>query len=139
MMAYWKLLKGKPAPFGALAWDHALADLRRNGDDPAEAEIAQRAQELMALAHAGPADEPPRSKRKPTARDRRVAALTEAARPSLPAAGQDAPRDDQHEPARDDPQEPDPGTQAPEEDDDALAPVVPLGVFDARKEPRRWW
>ena len=32
--AYWKLLGGKPAPFGELAWDHARADLRRQGRQP---------------------------------------------------------------------------------------------------------
>jgi hypothetical protein len=130
LMAYWKHLKGKPAPFGQLAWDHALAEARRNGTDATEAEIAKAAQDLLARASAGPADPLPPPGRKPTARERRVAALTDAARPSLPAAVQNPPGDRQ---------EPDPPPQVPGNADDTQAPVVPLEVFDARNEARKRW
>ena len=127
--AYWKLLGGKPAPFGELAWDHALADLRRQGRSPSEPEIAQAAQDLMARAHAGPATRAGRAAGpRPTPRERRVAAITDAARPSLPP-GPATSQDSRPEVA--------PPSDAPGDAAASPARVVPLRVFDARKEARR--
>jgi hypothetical protein len=130
--AYWKVLKGKPAPFGELAWDHALADLRARGGNPDEAEIVQAAQDLLARAHAGPPDEQPRQGRKATPRERRVAALTDAAAPSITPTAIPA-----REAALDQPSLPQVSEER--EDEELLADVVPLGVFDARKEARKRW
>jgi transposase InsO family protein len=42
ILAPWTYLKGRPAPFGEQAWDHARQVLARRGDDPAtETEIAR--------------------------------------------------------------------------------------------------
>lgn len=129
--AYWKVLNGKPAPFGQLAWDHALADLREKGCNPTEAEIAQAAQDLMTRAHAGPEETLPRPGRKATARERRVAALTDAATPSIPPAS----------PAEN--RQPPPSPQTADEpavnEEQELARVVPLGTFDAHREAKRRW
>jgi Mu transposase, C-terminal len=131
ILAYWKVLNGKPAPFGQLAWDHALADLREKGGNPTEAEIAQAAQDLIARAHAGPEDKAPRPGRNATRRERRVAAITDVTVPSIPPAS----------PAQPEPRQQPPARQAPERDgsEDILADVAPLGVFDARKEARKRW
>jgi hypothetical protein len=130
--AYWKVLNGKPAPFGELAWDHALADLRARGENPDEAAIAQAAQDLLARAHAGPGEQP-RTERKVTPKERRVAAVTEASSPSIPPVSR-AGEDQARLPAA---AQPAGGVEG--DDDEVLARVVPLGVFDARKEAKRRW
>ncbi len=101
------------------------------GGDPAEEEIAQAVGSLLQRAHQGPGKQG-RPGRKPAARDRRVAARTMATaqpawpRPEPPAAPSGrgpaaAPAGPADQPA------------------DKLAGVVPLAVFDAREEARRWW
>jgi len=116
--ADWTRLGAKAAAFGDHAWEHAkrlLADqgVKRPGEDA----IAAVVEDLLDRAEAGPAG-------KPTASDR-VAARTRATAPAQRTAPAPAPRD-----------EPD------LEDDDAdegLADVVPLPVFDARKESMKRW
>ena len=126
---FWKHLRGSPAPFGELAWDHELAQVREAGGDPNEREIAQAVGDLLARAHQGPEGTAGAGAPKPTKRDKRVAARTAAVGPSLPTDVVPIAR-----PAQ--PAEPEP---LEEEEDGELAEVVPLGVFDARKEAQKWW
>jgi hypothetical protein len=130
---FWKLLRGAPAPFGELAWDHALERLREQGQsDPTQEQIAAAVQDLLARAHKGP----PASARasSPAARDLRVAARTEADRSGLPQQVTAAPAPP--EPA----QVPAAGDAHVDGTEDASdAAVVPLGIFDARKKARKRW
>jgi putative transposase len=122
----WKHLNSAPAPFGELAWKHAREILARRGQDPAtEAEIAQAASDLLDRAGRGPEAGDPSL----TSRDKRVAGRTRAtSAPAGPRPGDD---------------EPDRGL-APDDDDDPeetgtpAADVIPLPIFDARKEAEKW-
>jgi hypothetical protein len=95
--------------------------LARRGQDPAnEAEITRAAHALLDKAERGPGrDEPTKKDRKIVGRARAVSA---AERPQ--PASQPPP------PAWDD---------AEEEDGDQLAQVIPLGIFDAHEEAKKWW
>jgi hypothetical protein len=122
---FWKHLHSAPTPFGELAWNHALARLRERGENPTEPEIAAAVTTLLDRAAHGP-DQPRQGK--PSKRDRRVAARTAATPTSLPAAAV---------PAAQPPPRP---VEEPDEDGgEELAEVIPLGVFDARKEAQQWW
>ncbi|MFJ9154680.1 Mu transposase C-terminal domain-containing protein [Streptomyces sp. NPDC102270] len=126
--AVWRHLRTAPTPMGELAWDHARRILARRGTDPAtEDEIAQAAVALLDRAADGPEDKPqkPSGASRPSRRDRKVAARTRAtAEPSWP-------RPD--EPAEG------PAAEQVESDEDELADVIPLEIFDARKEAQKWW
>jgi putative transposase len=125
ILAPWTHLRAAPAPFGEQAWDHARQVLARRGQDQAtEAEIARAAAALLDKAGQGPA------RGKEVRRDRKAGARARAAaaaRPSLPE--EPLPARQRQPPAWDD-----------EEDDDGpLAEVIPLGVFDAAEEAKKWW
>jgi hypothetical protein len=113
----WRHLSTVPVPFGELAWDHA----RRGLPDGTEREVAEAVADLLTRAHQGP--EPSPATAPPAGRDRRVAARTRAGTPAVPASPP--------------PPRPDPG----EDDDEAtpIAPVIPLGVFDAHEEAKKRW
>ena len=125
ILAPWTHLRTGPAPFGEQAWEHARQVLARRGQDQdTEAEIAQAAAALLDRAGQGPGrGEAGRRDRKAGGRARAVA----AAGPSLPGPGpgmgqqSPLPRDDD------------------EGDDGHLSEVIPLGVYDAREEAKRWW
>jgi putative transposase len=121
IQAPWTHLRTGPAPFGEQAWDHARQLLARRGQDPAtEAEIAQAAQALLDKAEHGP------GRGKPTRRDQRVAGRARA----VSAAGHPLPE----------PQSPPPWDDADDDEDTGQeADVIPLGIFDAREEARKWW
>src|SRR5206468_5326261 len=125
ILAPWTHLLTAPAPFGEQAWDHARQMLARRGQDQAtEAEIAQAAAALLDKAEQGPAHgKEGRRNRRAAARARAAA----AAGPSLP-----------EEPVRPQGQQPPPPWDD-HEDDGPLAEVIPLGVFDAREEAKKWW
>jgi hypothetical protein len=93
---------------------------------------------LLARAHQGPAaSEQPVSKApKASKRDLRVAARTRSSPPSLPASS--LPPDVPPASAVEAAEEPGgaPAEAVPPAD---AADVVPLPVFDAREEARRWW
>ncbi|WP_433192145.1 Mu transposase C-terminal domain-containing protein [Nocardia sp. CA-107356] len=125
IQAPWTHLRADPTPFGEQAWDHARQMLARRGTDPAtEAEIAAAAAQLLDTAEQGPDTATKRGKS--TTKDQRVAgrtrAVSAAERPVPPR--QPAPTWDEDEDT---------------EDDDSLAEVIPLGVFDAREEAKKWW
>ncbi|MET8310706.1 Mu transposase C-terminal domain-containing protein [Micromonospora sp. NPDC005173] len=122
----WKHLRGTPTPFGELAWQHARSILRQRGQDKAtEAEIAHATAQLLDRAEQGPEQEAKAGKR-----DRRVAGRTRAT---------NAPSGPRPEPAPQD--EVDEASDVAAEGDSSLEPlakVVPLPVFDARKEAEKW-
>jgi hypothetical protein len=131
----WKHLGSVPQPFGDLAWGHAAADLRRQGEPaPAEEEIAQAVAALLVRAGQGPAGEND-SIRRPSRSDRRVAARTRSAAQS---AGPRPPRPEPVPCGADGP-----ARQADEEpegqDAGPIAKVIPLGVFDPFKEADKRW
>ncbi|MFJ5104935.1 Mu transposase C-terminal domain-containing protein [Streptomyces sp. NPDC088554] len=117
--ATWKHLNRAPVPFGDLAWDHVSHQLPK----ATEEELAQAVADLLARAHAGPARPPEKKPRKAKAdkADRRVAARTKAATAATPAPLLEP----QHEAA----------PEEPEEDEDTLAEVIPLGLFDPLEDP----
>jgi hypothetical protein len=119
----WTHLRGAPAPFGEAAWAQARDVLARRGTDRAtESEIADAVGALLDKAEQGP----DRAKPERTKRDRRVAARTRVtSRPTWPRPGEDT--DTQ------------PAAGGGPEQDDELAAVIPLAIFDAREEAKRWW
>lgn len=120
----WTHLRSHPVPFGELVWQHARSVLAQRGCDQAtEAEIARAADDLLDRAAQGPA--PTRQESK----DRRVAGRTRAtATPAWPRPPDTAEPCDE---------EPPPGGDE-DADDIEIAQVIPLPVFDARKEAESW-
>lgn len=124
----WKHLRSSPAAFGELAWQHAREILARRGQDQAtEAEIAQAASDLLDRAGSGPEGGDPAM----TKRDRRVAGRTRATS-SQPGPRPEADPDDDESDSIESPAE------EPEEAGKPSAEVIPLPVFDARKEAELW-
>jgi hypothetical protein len=122
VQAPWTHLRTGPAPFGEQVWDHARQMLARRGQDPAtEAEITQAAHTLLDKAERGPGRD------KPTKKDQKVAGRTRA----ISATEQTRPM----------PQPPPPSAwdDVEDEDGDQLAQVIPLGIFDAHEEAKKWW
>jgi hypothetical protein len=124
----WKHLRSAPAPFGELAWQHAREILAKRGQDQAtEEEIAQAASDLLDRAGRGPDD----GDAPMTRRDRRVAGRTRAtSSPAGPRPVADH-EDDGPEASR-------PLDGEPDDDSQTTAKVIPLPVFDARKEAELW-
>ncbi|SRX95066.1 integrase, catalytic region [Blastococcus saxobsidens DD2] [Mycobacterium shimoidei] len=124
LAATWTHLRSHPVPFGELVWQHARSVLAQRGCDQAtEAEIARAADDLLDRAAQGPA--PTRQESK----DRRVAGRTRAtATPAWPRPPDTAEPCDE---------EPPPGGDE-DADDIEIAQVIPLPVFDARKEAESW-
>jgi putative transposase len=114
----WTHLRSAPAPFGEAAWAQARDILARRGTGQAtESEIAGAVQALLDKAADGPAK-----------RDRRVAARTRAtAQPRVPR------------PAEDGESRPAAAGDEQEREQDGLVAVIPLAVFDAREEAKKWW
>ncbi len=128
---FWKHLRRVPVPFGELAWNHARQDLARQGKPVTETAIADAVAVLLDKASQGPAPAGiPQHKatKKASSKGHRVAARTRATTPARPRP----------EP---DPAEPPPAMLASDEEADeaVIAEVVPLRVFDARKEADKWW
>jgi hypothetical protein len=118
---FWKHLQRGGVPFGEMAWDH----VRTQMPDATEQEIAEAVQALLRRASRGPrTDQAPR----PSPRDRRVAARTKASagRESVVPA-------DRQPPAADPIDEPGAG------EDEPLAKVIPLSVYDPYQEAAKPW
>ncbi|MEV4125023.1 Mu transposase C-terminal domain-containing protein [Nocardia sp. NPDC049707] len=125
----WKHLRTAPAPFGELAWQHAREILAERGRDKAtEAEIAQAAADLLDRAEQGPTAPAAKATDRRSKRDRKVVGRTKAtAQPTWPKP----------EPIEEDSADPTPA----EQDSDtggSSAKVIPLPIFDARKEAAQW-
>ncbi|WP_411146570.1 Mu transposase C-terminal domain-containing protein [Streptomyces sp. x-80] len=123
VQATWKYLNRAPVPFGDLAWDHVSHQLPK----ATEEELAEAVAALMTRAHAGPDRQAPKKgrKSKQAKDDRRVAARTKATAPPTEAAP--SPLEPENEPS----------PEVPEEDEEALAEVIPLGLFDPLEDPWR--
>ncbi|MGE3660042.1 MAG: Mu transposase C-terminal domain-containing protein [Pseudonocardia sp.] len=169
LQATWTHLRTAPIPFGELTWTHARQLLAARGTDPAtEAELAAAAAELLDRAEQGPPsptdpgatshradshhdnddghhdDEPSRPepgtdttpeptrsrpRRTRSTRTRRVVGRTRAT--TTPTWPHRVP-DDEHE-------QPEPDPDGTVETAAESAAVIPLPLFDARKEAEKWW
>ena len=149
--ATWKHLRTAPVPFGEQAWNHARQLLAARGSDSAtEAEIAAAAADLLDRACQGPGSGPGGSaspqqekgaERTRSPRSRRVAGRTAATaapawpRPAPGPAGGDedcaGPTDGRDGQAAVHPTD--------TESESTSAQVIPLPLFDARKEAEKWW
>lgn len=144
LQAAWTHLRTTPVPFGEQAWNHARQLLAARGSDPAtEAEIAAAAADLLDRAEKGPE---PRPVRPGPARQRKAASGTRSSR-SRRVAGRTAATATPQWPR------PEPAPASPGEDEDPAgqpagreaeteatpAEVIPLPLFDARKEAEKWW
>jgi hypothetical protein len=139
--ATWTYLNAGPVPFGDLAWDHAQRVLARRGiDKPTEDQIAQAARDLLDRAEKGPG-EPPGEARPAAAQSRqdlRAAARTRA------TTSEDAktawPGRALQEPGTAALTAGEAETQDGEgHEEERLAKVIPLGVFDAAEEAKKRW
>ncbi|WP_153032615.1 hypothetical protein [Amycolatopsis sp. YIM 10] len=99
----------------------------RGTDKPTEIEISRAVTELLDRAEQGPTNQPKSKK------DHRVAARTR----SVPAASSWLPEGAPPQP-QEPPQPAAAGSDITEEDEE-LADVIPLGVFDAREEAKKRW
>lgn len=118
----WTHLRTGPVPFGEQVWDHARQMLTRRGQDAVtETEIADAAHALLDKAERGP------ERDKPTRKDQRVAGRARA----VSAAERSLPRPS--------PQPAPPWDGDDDEGSDQLAQVIPLGIFDAHEEAKKWW
>ena len=132
----WRLLSRTATPFGELAWDHAARDLRESGGEVTEDRIAAAVDDLLTRARNPPAGPQPKAApaTKRSKREARVAARTKAtAESSWPRP--EPPKTTQSRPAAT-------GGQAvhDEDENEEIAEVVPLRIFDAREEAKRkWW
>jgi hypothetical protein len=122
IQADWKFLNRAPVPFGDLAWDHVSHQLPK----ATEAELAEAVAALLTRAHAGP-DQPTAKKTrkpKPPKADRRVAARTKATTTATNTAPPPATT-----------AQTDLSSDEPIEDEETLADVIPLGLFDPLEDP----
>jgi putative transposase len=132
--APWAHLRSAPIPFGEQAWGQAQQILARRGQDSTnETEIATAVSTLLDKAEAGP--EPARTRKDPAAkRDRRVAARARATnQPSWPRPSSEP--DPSESPDDSSP----PVPEEPDSPSEGLAKVIPLAIFDAREEAKKWW
>lgn len=135
--ATWRHLRTSPVPMGELIFDRAHQVLaEREQRKPHEEAVARAAAELLDRAASGPDDRPAqqqrRKKRADEQRDRKAAARTGA----TSTAAWPRPEPPKHEvPPSDETAHGSKGAEETEE----LAKVVPLGIFDAREEAKRWW
>jgi len=124
--ATWTHLKTTPVPFGETLWRHARVVADRNGRQKAqEAEIAAIADNLLDRAAAGPQE---RTKAERRLTGRTIAASTDR---DWPTASQP----DRESPGTADPVE---NGQMSSDSGEDVADVIPLPVFDARKEAQSW-
>ncbi|MEV6034016.1 Mu transposase C-terminal domain-containing protein [Nonomuraea sp. NPDC052116] len=129
--ATWTYLNAGPVPFGDLAWEHAQRMLARRGiGKPTEEEIARAASDLLDRAERGP-------DRETTRQDLRVAARTRAT--TSQEVAEAWPRAQAETPvAEPSPPEEDADDEFDDEEEE-LAKVIPLGVFDAAEEAKKRW
>ena len=154
LSATWTHLRTGPVPFGELIWTSARQIVAARGTDPVtEAEIAAAAADLLDRAGQGPAPEPsgqappqrsPAAGSGSSARSRRIRGRAAAtAAPQWPRPAGNGEHDHSAGQASIAGPGPAAGSQAeqPAEDEagDPPAQVIPLPLFDARKEAEKWW
>jgi putative transposase len=141
---WWRQLASAPVPFGEDAWSHARKVIAERGQsNPSEDEIARLVDDLLQRASGEQSEVPPTGKKRKTttARDRRVAART-SANNSAPSPLPQASPPDTAEPAGEEPANRDAPDELPDAtgvDEEHLAEVIPLGVYDPHQEAQRWW
>ena len=151
LTATWTHLRTAPVPFGEQAWNHARQLLAARGSDPAtEAEIAAAAADLLDRAENGPGPGPGGPGTGAAGQGSRPHALTAfpAGRRAhrghrCPAVAPPGTRPGRRRRGR----RPWPGRPAPApgsrgqraETETPPAQVIPLPLFDARKEAEKWW
>lgn len=138
IMATWKHLKSAPMPFGEAIWQQARQILNQRGlDRPTELELARAAADLLDRASAGPSHQGPAI----NARQQKAIGRNKAtANPVWPrSADMVEVIDDETLLAVPGAVDDDAG-EYPEATDgeDDVAEVIPLPVFDARKEAQSW-
>lgn len=123
--ATWTHMRSAPVPFGDTVWKRAQSIVAARGQDPAtEAEIAAAADALMDRAERGPDKDVSPVARRSAARAR---STPEPSWPRTEAAAEIDQNGDRTTAITDE-----------AEDIDDLADVIPLPVFDARKEAEQW-
>jgi hypothetical protein len=125
--ATWTHLRSAPVPFGETLWQHAREIASERGQRGSEADIAAVADELLDRAERGPADVTSGDT------DPRTRRLLGRNRATAPAAWPTS----ETEAAKPKPHLPEPVADADDSDEDT-AEVIPLPVFDARKEAEQW-
>jgi putative transposase len=161
LSATWTHLRTGPVPFGELIWAHARQIVAARSTDPVtEAEIAAAAADLLDRAGQGPGpgssgqapveqQQQPEDRRR-SSRSRRIAgrtAATAAPQWPRPAPGPDGGETDAGPPGQAGASGPGPGADEPTEQPAGPAAetktppaqVIPLPLFDARKEAEKWW
>jgi hypothetical protein len=134
---FWKHLSRVPVPFGEMAWDHALRQLRADGHAASEENAAGVVAALLRRARQGPQPEAPGQRQAPASkRDTRVAARTRAAQPPVPPQHLASLQQDAH-----DVDEPDDDAQVSQTGPDAgqIAKVIPMPIFDPFAEADKRW
>jgi len=154
LSATWTHLRTSPAPFGELIWTQARQVVASRGTDPVtEAEIAAAAADLLDRAGKGPDPQPDgkaplpgqAAARAGSARARRIrgrAAATAAPQWPRPEPGPGDDGADGEGPAGQrsaDSTGPGAGDRAGQASGPPAAKVIPLPLFDARKEAEKWW
>lgn len=148
IMAPWRHLSTAPAPFADAAWRQAREIVARRGSDPVtETEIAETVTGILHRAATGPdettdrAGDGSRSTAATRRKDRKRAARARAATPDRRAAPAGLETDEGQATGPPAPprsqQRPGPGRD--DRDEGVPAVVVPLEIFDARKEAKRPW
>jgi putative transposase len=156
LSATWAHLRTVAVPFGELIWTHAREIVAARGSDPVtEAEIAAAAADLLDRAGNGP--EPRSGGQAPTGqhpaadsgrgqRSRRVrgrTAATAAPQWPRPAPGPPGSGQDEDPAGQAGADGPGPGGdrqgEQPAQAESLSAEVIPLPLFDARKEAEKWW
>jgi putative transposase len=149
LSATWTHLRTGPVPFGELVWAHARQIVAARGTNPVtEAEIAAAAAGLLDRAERGPepgpgGPEPPQHSqavgRKSSARSRRVAGRAAAtASPQWPRPAENGEDQDAGQASIAGSGAQSQGGQ-PAGAETLPAQVIPLPLFDARKEAETWW
>ena len=127
-------------PFGEQAWNHARQLLAARGSDPAtEAEIAAAAADLLDRAGQGPG--PDRASRHRRSRTRQPAARAHRARGGSRGrtAATAAPQWPRPADGDEDSAGQADGRLSRPRRETTPAQVIPLPLFDARKEAEKWW
>jgi putative transposase len=126
--AFWRQLHAGPQPFGDTIWEYGRQIVAGRGtDSPSEETIKAAVDDLLTRASGATPKNSVNSRK-----DRRVVARAKAAeKPAMPAP---APPETQR------PENTGIGLQDdPAEDAEELARIIPLKVYDAKKEAQRWW
>ncbi|MGO4584263.1 Mu transposase C-terminal domain-containing protein [Arthrobacter sp. 2RAF6] len=127
--AYWRHLNAAPQPFGEAIWERGRQIVAERGvTGPSQATIAAAVDDLLDRASPAP------NKRRKSAKDKRTvarqAATTEPSWPRPPAKQTQEISDESTDPY---------DTPADHDDAGELAKIIPLKIYDARKEAEKWW